>query len=490
VTLRAKLSVIVGAAAVGLALVMVSTALIGLRESRELQAIEGRLLPRLALGPRLEGDFDRLGRSMQDAVAAQDRQALDETRSIRNAMFDRIGGAPGGISPSQASAMRQTMDDYYQAALDVSRRLIEQETGEPMLAAMAAMQDKRAAAADALKQATHLDYRQLTESLGAIHAARQAAAQLRIGVSAACLALVLFLSIKLGRDVLRVVTNLSLGFSRFGRGDFTQPIPVTAEDEIGHLSAEANQMAQRLRSTLHHLAATSAELTRANEELQAFSYSVAHDLRAPLRGIDGFSQALLEGYSGRLGDEGQHYLQRVRSSAQHMAQLIDGLLSLARITRGDLRREPVDLSALARATAERLKATQPDRDVEFSIENGLTAIGDDRLLSIVLDNLLGNAWKFTRDRPRALIEVACTHQDGRPVFHVRDNGAGFDMAFASKLFGVFQRLHKAEEFEGTGIGLATVQRIVRRHAGRIWADGKVGCGATFFLTLNETEQPK
>jgi PAS domain S-box-containing protein len=226
----------------------------------------------------------------------------------------------------------------------------------------------------------------------------------------------------------------------------------------------------------------------ANRELEAFSYSVAHDLRAPLRGIDGFSQALLEDYAEKLDEEGRRYLGRVRASAQHMAQLIDSLLTLARVTRGDIRREPVDLSALARATAQRLKASQPERNLEFLIAKGLTVIGDSRLLSVVLENLLGNAWKFTRDQPKACIEFGSTQQDGQSVFLVRDNGAGFDMAFSAKLFGVFQRLHAPEEFEGTGIGLATVQRIVRRHDGRIWADGTPSAGATFYFTLNERGQ--
>jgi PAS domain S-box-containing protein len=223
----------------------------------------------------------------------------------------------------------------------------------------------------------------------------------------------------------------------------------------------------------------------ANRELEAFSYSVAHDLRAPLRGIDGFSQALLEEYAEKLDEDGQRYLRRVRESAQHMGQLIESLLSLARITRGDLRREQVDVSALARATAESLRAIQPDRNVEFHIADGLTATGDGRLLDIVLQNLLGNAWKFTRNQPLARIQLDCTRQDGRTVFFVSDNGAGFDMAYASKLFGVFQRLHTPEEFEGSGIGLATVQRIIHRHDGRIWAEGKVGGGATFYFTMHE-----
>jgi light-regulated signal transduction histidine kinase (bacteriophytochrome) len=226
----------------------------------------------------------------------------------------------------------------------------------------------------------------------------------------------------------------------------------------------------------------------ASRELEAFSYSVAHDLRAPLRGIDGFSQALLEDYSDKLDAEGRRFLVRVRESAQHMAQLIESLLTLARVTQSDIRREPVDLSELARATAERLKVAQPERNVEFLISKGLTATGDGRLLAVVFENLFGNAWKFTRNQPKASIELGCDRQDGQAVFFVRDNGAGFDMAFASKLFGVFQRLHASHEFEGTGIGLATVQRIIRRHGGRIWAEGKVAEGATFYFTLNERGQ--
>jgi PAS domain S-box-containing protein len=223
----------------------------------------------------------------------------------------------------------------------------------------------------------------------------------------------------------------------------------------------------------------------ANRELESFSYSVAHDLRTPLRGIDGFSQALLEDYSDKLDAEGRSYLAQVRESAQHMAQLIESLLSLAKVTRGEIRRESVELGELVHATAERLKATHPDRDVDFVIGDGPLINGDRRLLEVVVENLLGNAWKFTRKRARARIEFGAKPENGHSVFFVRDNGAGFDMAFASKLFGVFQRLHAADEFEGTGIGLATVQRIIRRHGGRIWAEGTVGGGAAFYFTLDE-----
>ena len=225
----------------------------------------------------------------------------------------------------------------------------------------------------------------------------------------------------------------------------------------------------------------------ANRELEAFSYSVAHDLRAPLRTIDRFSLELLEDDSERLDDRGATRLRSIRKAAQHMAQLIDDLLGLARVSRGELRRARVDLSALARGIVERLQLTDPERDAEFVIEPEMVGWGDARLLGVVLENLFGNAWKFTARRAAARIEfgIGATGQGAHAVHVVRDNGAGFDMAHAARLFGVFQRLHPASEFEGTGIGLATVQRIIRRHGGRVWAEGVVGQGAAFYFTLGE-----
>jgi light-regulated signal transduction histidine kinase (bacteriophytochrome) len=193
----------------------------------------------------------------------------------------------------------------------------------------------------------------------------------------------------------------------------------------------------------------------------------------------------LEDYSDKLDAEGKRHLKVVRDSAQCMAELIDDLLMLARVTRGELRRERVDLSGLARTVAARLQSAQPQRQVEFIITNELEGIGDSRLLGILFDNLLGNAWKFTGKQTKARIEFGCSEDGEQSVYFIRDNGAGFDMAYVSKLFGVFQRLHQTTEFEGTGIGLATAQRIVRRHGGRIWAEGEVDRGATFYFTLNE-----
>lgn len=246
-----------------------------------------------------------------------------------------------------------------------------------------------------------------------------------------------------------------------------------ADQEIRRLNAE---LEQRVHDR-------TAQLETANKELETFAYSVSHDLRAPLRGIDGWSLALIEDFGPKLDDEARHYLGRVRSEAQRMGELIDALLRLSRVTRAPLEREPVDLSAMAQTIAGSLRELHAERQMEFAIEPGLSVHGDARLLEVALTNLLSNAAKFTGKQPAARIEVGRTEHEGRPAFYVQDNGAGFDMAYARSLFGPFQRLHRTSEFPGTGIGLATVQRIIRRHGGNVWAEAEVNRGATFYFTL-------
>lgn len=225
------------------------------------------------------------------------------------------------------------------------------------------------------------------------------------------------------------------------------------------------------------------ELEAANKELHAFSHSVSHDLRAPLRGIDGWSLALLEDYGEKLDDQARKYLNLVRTETQLMGRLIDDMLKLSRVTRAKLQLMPIDLTAMARSIATLLQKERPDHRIKFIIQPALKANGDSHVLDIALSNLFDNAVKFTGTRSHARIEFGEAEIDGVKAFFVRDNGVGFDMAFADKLFGAFQRLHKSSEFPGTGIGLATVQRIIHQHGGRIWADAQVDKGATFYFTL-------
>jgi len=261
--------------------------------------------------------------------------------------------------------------------------------------------------------------------------------------------------------------------------------------------ASARQRAEddrRMKADLERrVTERTTELQAVNRELEAFSYSVSHDLRAPLRAIDGFSQALLEDYAERLDEQAKDYLNRVRAATQRMGYLIDDMLTLSRVTRVEMQRGTVDLSALAADVFAELQKSEPQRKVDWRIEPGLIAQGDAQLLRVALVNLLGNAWKFTGKTANAKIEFGAMRNapipntqgapDFAPSFFVRDNGAGFDMTYAGKLFGAFQRLHLTSEFPGTGIGLATVQRIIHRHGGRVRAEGAVGKGATFYFSL-------
>jgi len=243
---------------------------------------------------------------------------------------------------------------------------------------------------------------------------------------------------------------------------------------------QAEEEVKKLNGELNHRA---TELEAANKELEAFSYSVSHDLRAPLRTMQGFSQALLEDCSNILDDQCKDYLQRIQGSAELMAQLIDDMLKLSRLTRADMIFNDVNLSEMAKSIANDLKSTQPKRKIGFDITPELIVKGDDKLLRVALHNLMENAWKFTGKVPKARIELGVMMLEGKTTYFVRDNGAGFDMAYVGKIFSPFQRLHTIAEFPGTGIGLASVRRIINRHGGRVWAEGKVGKGATFYFTL-------
>jgi signal transduction histidine kinase len=259
----------------------------------------------------------------------------------------------------------------------------------------------------------------------------------------------------------------------------TEALRIRAE----RMEADVFLRSQEVADANRRLSKANADLEAANAEWESFSYAVSHDLRAPLRAIDGFSQALLEDWSGALDQKGQHYLRRVRGAAQRMAALIDDLLDLSRVSRAELRRERVDFSGLARMVLSDLEHAEPERRVESIVDPGVEVEGDPRLLRVILDNLLGNAWKFTSRTSRPVVRFGRGWRDGQSTFYVRDNGAGFDPAYAARFFAPFQRLHTEHEFAGTGIGLATVQRIIHRHGGHVWAEGAVGHGATFTWTL-------
>ncbi len=248
------------------------------------------------------------------------------------------------------------------------------------------------------------------------------------------------------------------------------------EERDSNLRAAHNELERRVEQR-------TAELSAANKELESFSYSVSHDLRSPLRSIDGFSQALADDYEDKLDPAAKGHLQRIRTATQKMGVLIDDLLNLSRVTRAEMKHEPVDLSAMAVSIASEYMKRNEQRQVEWSIKDGMQAFGDTRLLQIVLDNLLGNAWKYTSKHALAKIEFGQEQYNGAMAYFIRDDGAGFDAEYSSRLFGAFQRLHGAAEFPGTGIGLATVQRIVLRHGGKVWAEGAVEKGATFYFTL-------
>jgi len=282
------------------------------------------------------------------------------------------------------------------------------------------------------------------------------------------------------RGLGRAVASLAMAPS----GD--APLPeITEIAAARHLLDESAQALRELNAGLERrVDLRTAELETANRELEAFSYSVSHDLRAPLRSIDGFAKILQEDYADKVDDDGKDSLRRVRAASQRMGQLIDDLLNLSRLSRTEMSLQSVDISALAAEVAAALKQAEPSRNVVFDIAPKVVARGDKRLLAVVLENLISNAWKFTSKHPSARIEVGVAEKNGARAYFVRDDGAGFDMAHVGNLFTPFQRLHGAAEFPGTGIGLATVRRIVQRHGGTAWAEGAVEKGATFYFALN------
>jgi signal transduction histidine kinase len=454
----------------------------------QLDAMQRRYLPLVELGPRLDDDFERLRRAFQDAVAAHDLDTLAGTRDLEGVLFHRLDQAGSVVPPADVAALRAAVDDYCIAARSVAARLIADETGEALVEAMAVMQQKQQHAREELERVTNVDRGAISDAFASIARAESSATAFRLWASLACLLAAMAASLGISRGVLRSLADLGAGLERFGKGQFGRGVEVTGNDELAEVARQANRMAANLDHLTGEHERAELLLRESNRELEAFSYSVAHDLRAPLRAINGFSHALAEDLGPRIDGETRAHLDRIIAAGDRMAQLIEGLLTMARVSRAALQREAFDLSRAADEVVRQLQAGSPERSVEFANQPNVSADGDPVLVRAVLDNLLGNSWKFTGAKREAHIAFGTREDAGETVYFVKDDGAGFDMAYANKLFAPFQRLHQASEFAGTGIGLATVERIVRRHGGRIWAEGAVGRGATFYFTLAPKER--
>lgn len=298
------------------------------------------------------------------------------------------------------------------------------------------------------------------------------------------LLLMIILTLLMTSQLTRPIRRMAKIAGRFAGGDRSARIRFESNDEIGLLSSALDEMAEKIETTWQQLDRRSADLDNANKELESFAYSVAHDLRAPLRTVDGFSQALVEDYSESLDDEALKYLGYLREGSQEMGMLIDDLLALSRATRGEVKVENVNLSVYAANILESLLKAEPERVVRVDIAPNIVVKGDPRLLHVLMENLLGNAWKFTAKEEQGQIEFSAEQLGEKIRCQVKDNGVGFDMAYQNKLFEPFRRLHSSEEFDGSGIGLATVKRIINRHHGNIQAKGSIGAGANFIFELD------
>lgn len=470
-----------------LALMAMVDVLSVLRTHRNLASIERAYLPLIELGPAVRTGFEGLRRSLLDAVSSQDLESLQATEELRDELHELLENPPESVDPERVAELDVAIDAWYAVAVDVSSRLIEQETGEEIVRRIEEMQLRQRDVETLIEETMVFDRSRLEDAFVMMRREQNLSAAFRMLMRLLVVGVVTLLAAGISRKIVRAVRELSAGFERFGRGDFSTPVDVPGNDELATMAAQANVMARDLLVMRDRLSDRQAELERTNQELEAFSYSVSHDLRAPLRSIDGFSQALLEDCGDVLPQEGLEHLHRVRNAAQRMSQLIDDLLQLSRLGRAPMADEEVNLSELAAEVAGELSNAEPRRQVRVEIAPGLVARGDSRLLRVVWENLLGNAFKFTSKRPEARIEVgAITGDDGQTEFFVRDNGAGFDPRYAARLFVPFQRLHSASEFPGTGIGLATVQRVIHRHGGRIRAESQPGSGTTFYFTLSHS----
>jgi len=467
--LRQKLAAIIATVVVA----FVVNSVVGWFFDREMQNqmsnIRDQYIPLVELGYRLDTQFEAIGLGFRDAVSAQDIPGLTKVQEAKAKLIAELESAKKIVVPEQIDQAKSAVESYFVIANETSQRLIKSESGISIMDAMTEMQTKRALAESLLKKIADFDRGKLSEAFTQASRAQKWAAQVRFWCSVICLAFILLISSFISRDIVSKVNEITAGLARFGEGDFKLPIKIWGRDELSELGRQVNVMAERVQGLM--------------KELEAFSYSVAHDLRAPLRSVLGFSSILLEDHAEGLSPDAKSSLDRIALAAQRMGQMVDGLLSLSRMNRAPLTKQPVNLSKIASNVIEELKSNDPNRVAEFTSPQNIMASADPKLLEVVLSNLLGNAWKFTKKCAQTEIQFGTKNDDEKLIYYVRDNGAGFDMKYADQLFGTFQRLHRADEFEGHGIGLATVKSIINRHGGRIWAESEPEKGATFFFTL-------
>ncbi|MGH7283320.1 MAG: sensor histidine kinase, partial [Polyangiaceae bacterium] len=384
---------IVGITILAFVAIVISSAALGREVELELTTIQTSYMPKLDLEPQLDAELEHIARGFQDAVATRDPDVLRETADSKARFVEELDRAGSAVDATAARNLRDALNEYYDAAYDVSRRMIADETGEGLVAAAASMQKKQAHVAEEIKATAAIDRRALADAFAESVRAETRARTYQLWIGITCFASIAILSFALSRNLIIAVSTLSDGLRRFGEGDFRHPIQYASQDELGDLATHANQMAASLERLDAARARAELALKASNRELEAFSYSVAHDLRAPLRGINGFSHALVEDHGDKLDADAKQYLDRIAGAAGRMGELIDALLAFSRLSRTEIQRKTIDLSKLAENVIEQLRTSHPDRKVEFVAEPGITAFGDPTLLRAVLENLLGNAWK-------------------------------------------------------------------------------------------------
>ncbi len=475
-SIRHRIIVFLALTMTTLLLLLTTTTIQWIRTDRRLDSIQNNNFQKLELAYELNRVAIEVRHGIQAGLAAEDIEMLNEVYAHGEEEMKQI--AEGTQTDDKTvSAILLNFSKYIKVARDAAAfRASNAPTTPEVLETLHAFQIAQNNLLGSLNQIRSENRAAMRKAIEATRRDSRIGVIIFSCVAFACMiGLALLTWIFLGQ-IHTSLTAISTGLKRFEKGDLLATIPNLGTHELGAVAQMANSMAMQLQRSKN-------DLLNINRELEAFSYSVSHDLRQPLRAMHGFSMMLEEEYANALDDKARHYLARIKTASDRMSELVDGLLVLSRMTRSPLAITQVDLSELARHIADDLKTDNPSYTIHTTIENGLSVRADKRLMEVLLMNLMSNAWKFSSKVYPGVVEVGQTFLNGEHVFFVRDNGAGFNMAYAEKLFAPFQRLHAQSEYPGIGIGLATVERVVHRHGGRIWAEGHENKGAVFYFTL-------